>query len=123
MSLAHLSLSALLNICTFTIFLFSNCLQISFNVPGDAPSLPTHTVGFSKLSSRFIRSFALDEIKVLRAPPFEDKSNHIQTVACVWQSNQEMPSKILRISTSIGHITVSVLIVYGRTARAKEREQ
>ena len=62
MSLALSFISAPCNIWIFTIFLFSSCLEISFIVCGDAPSLPTHIVGFSRLSSRFIRFFALDEI-------------------------------------------------------------
>jgi hypothetical protein len=57
--LASSFLRALFNILTFTISLLSSCLEISFMILGAAPSFPTHMVGFSALSSRFIRRFIL----------------------------------------------------------------
>jgi len=49
---------ALFSILTFTISFWSSCLETSFTIWG-APCFPTHMVGFSALSSRFIRRFIL----------------------------------------------------------------
>jgi len=70
MLLGSSSLRALFKILTFTISLFSRCLEISFTVFGVAPSFPIHTVGLSPLSSLFIRRLILG---VIMFSPFSSR--------------------------------------------------
>ncbi len=59
MFVASLSWRAVFSIFALIISLVSSCLEISFIIWVVVPSFPTHTVGLSALSARFIRRFII----------------------------------------------------------------